>query len=83
MMNEGTSDNGQPAEMPAWKLARAETGCMNGACGETERSVAHGVLMTALTDCKPLSVQLISDFCGSPELRVCREELPGALKEPA
>ena len=30
MMNEGTSDNGQPAEMPAWKLARAETGCMNG-----------------------------------------------------
>ena len=59
-MNEGANDNGRSAEMLAWMLARVGTGCTNGVCGGTKMSVAHGVLMTALTDCK--TTQCAADF---------------------
>ena len=51
-MIEGANDNGRPAEMLAWMLARVGTGNTNGTCGGTKRSVAHGVLITVLTDCE-------------------------------
>lgn len=56
-MNEGTSDDSQ---MQAWMLARVGTGCTNEACARTKRSVADGVLMTALTDCE--TTQCAADF---------------------
>ena len=59
-MNEDANDNGRSAEMLAWMLARVGTGCTNGVCGGTKMSVAHGVLMTALTDCK--TTQCAADF---------------------
>ena len=58
--NEGANDNCRSAEMLAWMLARVGTGYTNGACSGMKRSLAHGVLMTALTDCK--TTQCAADF---------------------